>query len=364
MSRVIFHEPREGLGDTPVAGLPAAGLPVQDRFHRPLRDLRISVTDRCNFRCTYCMPREVFGTDYAFLPHSALLSFEEITHVAQIAVGLGVEKIRLTGGEPLLRKQIEVLVGMLVQLRTPQGAPVELTLTTNGTLLARKAQALADAGLNRVTVSLDALDEALFRRMSDSDISAAAVLAGIEEAARVGLAPVKVNMVVRKGMNDHEILPMARHFRGSGHVLRFIEFMDVGNTNGWRMDEVMTGAQIVERIGAEFPLQPAQPRYRGEVAARWSYVDGAGEIGVITSVSQPFCGNCTRLRVSPEGRLFTCLFADHGHDLRGLLRAGASDEMLRQRMGGIWTQRDDRYSELRGEAHRRDHKIEMSYIGG
>lgn len=364
MSRVIFHELQEGLGDTPVAGLPAAGLPVQDRFHRPLRDLRISVTDRCNFRCTYCMPREVFGTDYAFLPHSALLSFEEITRVAHIAVGLGVEKIRLTGGEPLLRKQIEVLVGMLSELRTPQGRPVELTLTTNGTLLARKAQALAEAGLSRVTVSLDALDETLFRRMSDSDISAATVLAGIEEAARAGLAPVKVNMVVRKGMNDHEILPMARHFRGSGHVLRFIEFMDVGNTNGWRMDEVMTGAQIVERIGAEFPLLPAQPRYRGEVAARWSYADGAGEIGVITSVSQPFCGDCTRLRVSPEGRLFTCLFADHGHDLRGLLRAGASDEVLRQRMGGIWAQRDDRYSESRGQAHHRDHKIEMSYIGG
>lgn len=364
MSRVIFHESQEGLWDTPVAGLPAAGSPVQDRFHRPLRDLRISVTDRCNFRCTYCMPREVFGTDYAFLPHSALLSFEEITRVARIAVGLGVEKIRLTGGEPLLRKQIEVLVGMLSELRTPQDKPVELTLTTNGTLLARKAQALADAGLSRVTVSLDALDEALFRRMSDSDISAATVLAGIDEAARVGLAPVKVNMVVRKGMNDHEILPMARHFRGSGHILRFIEFMDVGNTNGWRMDEVMTGAQIVERIGTEFPLQPAQPRYRGEVAARWAYVDGAGEIGVITSVSQPFCGSCTRLRVSPEGRLFTCLFADHGHDLRGLLRAGASDEVMRQRMGGIWMQRDDRYSELRGQAHQREHKIEMSYIGG
>lgn len=363
MSRVIFHESSEGLAGTPVAALPAAGMPVQDRLQRPLRDLRISVTDRCNFRCTYCMPREQFGTDYAFLPHSALLSFEEITHLARVAVELGVEKIRLTGGEPLLRKQIEVLVGMLARLRTPQGKPVELTLTTNGTLLARKAQALADAGLTRVTVSLDALDEALFHRMSDSDVTAATVLAGIAAAARAGLAPVKVNMVVRKGMNDHEILAMARHFRGSGHILRFIEFMDVGNTNGWRMDEVMTGAQIVECISAEFPLQPAQPRYRGEVAARWAYADGAGEIGVITSVSQPFCGNCTRLRVSPEGRLFTCLFADHGHDLRGLLRAGASDEVLRQRMGGIWTQRDDRYSELRGQAHR-DHKIEMSYIGG
>lgn len=364
MSRVIFHEPQESLVDTSVVGLAAIGLPVRDRFDRPLRDLRISVTDRCNFRCTYCMPREKFGTDHAFLPQSALLSFEEITHVAQIAVGLGIEKIRLTGGEPLLRKQVEILIGMLAQLRTPQGRSVELTLTTNGTLLARKARALADAGLNRVTVSLDALDETLFRRMSDSNISAATVLAGIDEAARAGLAPVKVNMVVRKGMNDHEILPMARHFRGSGHILRFIEFMDVGNTNGWRMDEVMTGAQIVERISAEHPLQPTQPRYRGEVATRWAYADGAGEIGVITSVSQPFCGNCTRLRVSPEGRLFTCLFADHGHDLRGLLRAGAGDEVLRQRIGGIWMQRDDRYSELRGEAHHRDHKIEMSYIGG
>jgi cyclic pyranopterin phosphate synthase len=329
-----------------------------------LRDLRISVTDRCNFRCTYCMPRDVFGADYAFLPHSALLTFEEITRVARIAVDLGVEKIRLTGGEPLLRKQIEVLVGMLARLRTPQGRPVELTLTTNGTLLARKARALADAGLTRVTVSLDALDEGLFRRMSDSEVTVATVLDGIAEAARVGLAPVKVNMVVRKGMNEHEILPMARHFRHTGHILRFIEFMDVGNTNGWRMDEVMTGAQIIERIGAEFPLRPVQARYRGEVAARWAYTDGAGEIGVITSVSQPFCGNCTRLRVSPEGRLFTCLFADHGHDLRGLLRAGASDELLRQRMGGVWMQRDDRYSELRGQAQAREHKVEMSYIGG
>lgn len=364
MSRVIFHELPEGPAGTPATALPAPGLSVQDRFQRPLRDLRISVTDRCNFRCTYCMPREVFGSDYVFLPHSALLSFEEITHLARIAVELGVEKIRLTGGEPLLRKQIETLVGMLADLRTPQDKPVELTLTTNGTLLKRKAQALADAGLTRVTVSLDALDEALFRRMSDSDISAATVLAGIEEAARVGLAPVKVNMVVRKGMNDHEILPMARHFRNSGHILRFIEFMDVGNTNGWRMDEVMTGAQIVARIDAEFPLRAAQAQYRGEVAARWAYADGAGEIGVITSVSQPFCGSCTRLRVSPEGRLFTCLFADHGHDVRGLLRAGASDEVLRQRIGGVWGARDDRYSELRGQAHRREHKIEMSYIGG
>ncbi|MBV6272946.1 GTP 3',8-cyclase MoaA [Alcaligenaceae bacterium CGII-47] len=364
MSTVIFHDPQDDLGGKPVTGLPEAGMPVQDRRNRPLRDLRISVTDRCNFRCTYCMPREVFGKDHVFLPHSALLTFEEIAQVARIAVSLGVEKIRLTGGEPLLRKQIEVLVGMLAQLRTPQDKPVELTLTTNGTLLARKAQALADAGLSRVTVSLDALDEALFQRMSDSDVTAATVLAGIDAAARAGLAPVKVNMVVRKGMNEHEILPMARHFRGSGHILRFIEFMDVGNTNGWRMDEVMTGAQIIEQIATEFALQPVQPRYRGEVAARWTYADGAGEIGVITSVSQPFCGNCTRLRVSPEGRLFTCLFADHGHDLRGLLRTGASDEVLRQRMGGIWTQRDDHYSEQRGEAHRREHKIEMSYIGG
>ncbi|MDN5842891.1 MAG: GTP 3',8-cyclase MoaA [Alcaligenaceae bacterium] len=339
------------------------GPSVRDRLDRPLRDLRISVTDRCNFRCTYCMPREIYGADHVFLPRSALLSFDEIARVAGIAVALGVSKIRLTGGEPLMRKELEGLVGLLAGLRTLQGGPVDLAMTTNGALLARKAQALADAGLNRVTVSLDALDDALFRRMSDSDFTPRAVLDGIAAAARAGLGPVKVNMVVRKGMNDHQILPMVRHFRGSGHILRFIEFMDVGQTNGWRMDEVMTGAQIRDLIDAEYPLTSVAPHEPGEVATRWAYADGAGEIGLITSVSQPFCGNCTRMRLSPEGRLFTCLFADHGHDLRALLRTGADDEALRARMGGVWVTRTDRYSELRGQVHR-DHKVEMSYIGG
>ncbi|MER1967682.1 GTP 3',8-cyclase MoaA [Castellaniella sp. GW247-6E4] len=357
MSRVIFHNST----GAPQAPAPKGG--VLDTHGRPMRDLRISVTDRCNFRCTYCMPREVFGADHAFLPHSALLTFEEISRVAQIAAGLGVHKIRLTGGEPLMRKQLEVLVGMLAALRTPEGEPLEIALTTNGALLARKAKALAEAGLQRVTVSLDALDDVLFQRMSDGGVTVATILEGIEAAARAGLAPVKVNMVVRKGMNDAQILPMARHFRGSGHILRFIEYMDVGNTNGWRMDEVVTGAEIVGIIGAEFPLEPVGAGYRGEVAARWAYRDGGGEIGLITSVSQPFCGDCTRMRLSPEGRLFTCLFAEQGHDLRGLLRAGASDAALAERLGGVWRARGDRYSEHRGEAQR-EHKIEMSYIGG
>lgn len=358
MSRVIFHDPGH------VPGAPAmSGDAVVDTRGRPMRDLRISVTDRCNFRCTYCMPREVFGADHVFLPQAALLTFEEITRVAQVAAGLGVRKIRLTGGEPLMRKQIEVLVGMLAGLRTPDGAPLDITLTTNGALLARKAQALAAAGLRRVTVSLDALDDALFRRMSDGGVGVSAVLEGIEAAVRAGLAPIKINMVVRKGMNDAQILPMARHFRGTGHILRFIEYMDVGNTNGWRMDEVVTGAQIVQIIGAEHPLEPVHAAYRGEVAARWAYRDGGGEIGLITSVSQPFCGDCTRMRLSPEGRLFTCLFAEQGHDLRGLLRSGADDAALAARMGGVWGARGDRYSEVRGAMHR-EHKIEMSYIGG
>ncbi len=360
MSRVIFHQ-AQGMGRA--APELAPGEAVQDAYGRPLRDLRISVTDRCNFRCTYCMPREVFGPDHAFLPQSALLTFEEITRVAQVALSQGVGKIRLTGGEPLMRKQLEKLVAMLSPLRRPDGEPLELTLTTNGALLARKAQALADAGLTRVTVSLDAMDDAIFQRMSDSGVKVAAILDAIDTAARVGLAPVKVNMVVRRGMNDHQILPMVRHFRNSGHVLRFIEYMDVGSTNGWRMDEVVTGAEIIRRIGAEFPLVPIQAHYRGEVAARWAYADGAGEIGLITSVSQPFCGDCTRLRLSPEGRLFTCLFADHGHDIRALLRSGADDQALRDRLAGVWQARTDRYSERRGHAHR-DRKIEMSYIGG
>lgn len=344
--------------------LPKSGEPLLDTRHRPLRDLRISVTDRCNFRCTYCMPREVFGTDYEFMPHADLLTFEEITRVAKVAVSLGVEKIRLTGGEPLLRKNIERLIEMLSGLSTPQGKPVDLTLTTNGTLLAKKAAGLKAAGLKRVTVSLDALDDTLFERMSDSQVAVRTVLDGIDEAARVGLAPVKVNMVVRKGMNDEQIVPMAEHFRNSGHILRFIEYMDVGSTNGWNLAEVLTGAQILQRIGERFPIKPAQAEYRGEVAARWRYVDGAGEIGVITSVSQPFCGDCTRARLSPEGKLFLCLFANHGHDLRALVRGQSGDEALAARMASIWTGRDDHYSEIRGKNTATLHKIEMSYIGG
>jgi len=363
MSKVIFLNGQPGP-EAPVQAAPPEGGPLHDLRQRPLRDLRISVTDRCNFRCTYCMPREVFGGSYEFMPHASLLTFEEIERVARLSVALGVRKIRLTGGEPLLRKHIETLVGMLARLRTPEGKAVDLTLTTNGTLLARKAQALKSAGLARVTVSLDALDDLMFERMSDSQVTVKTVLRGIDEAARVGLAPVKVNMVVRKGVNEDQIIPMAHHFRHSGHILRFIEFMDVGTTNGWNLDEVLTGAEIVRKVGAEFPLEPAGRVNRGDVAQRWRYLDGAGEIGVITSVSQPFCGECTRARLSPEGKLFLCLFADHGHDLRGLLRGGAGDAQLIGRMAGIWTARQDRYSELRGHETAAQKKIEMSYIGG
>lgn len=351
---------------TPTTDLavPVSGQPLLDSFRRPLRDLRISITDRCNFRCTYCMPREIFGPDHEFLPRSSLLTFDEITHIARVGVEHGLQKIRLTGGEPLLRKDIERLVAMLAELRTPQGEPVDLTLTTNGTLLGTKAQALKDAGLNRVTVSLDALDNDVFLKMSDSKISVKTVLAGIEQAAAVGLAPVKVNMVVRKGVNEEQILPMARHFRGSGHVLRFIEFMDVGDTNGWNFDEVVTGAEIINILSREFPLEPVQAEYRGEVAKVWRYTDGQGEIGVITSVTQPFCGDCTRLRLSPEGQLFLCLFASHGHDMRQLLRSGGTDAEIRARLAAIWGARSDRYSEQRGELSGSRKKIEMSYIGG
>jgi len=365
VSKVIYLTKQPSNAPDPAGtDAPFGGGPLLDLRRRPLHDLRISVTDRCNFRCTYCMPREVFGSDYEFMPHASLLSFEEIARVAGIAVGLGVRKIRLTGGEPLLRKHLENLIALLARLRTPEGEPVDLTLTTNGTLLAKKARALKEAGLHRVTVSLDALDDSMFERMSDSNVSVATVLEGIEEAARVGLAPVKVNMVVRKGLNDGQILPMARHFRHSGHILRFIEYMDVGSTNGWNLDEVLTGRQILDLIGSEFPLEPVDAHYRGEVAERWRYADGSGEIGVITSVSQPFCGDCSRARLSPEGRIFLCLFADAGHDLRSLLRGGASDEQLRDRLAAIWHGRHDHYSEQRGHETQRRDKVEMSYIGG
>ena len=331
----------------------------RDRLGRRLHDLRISVTDRCNFRCVYCMPKEVFGKDYQFLERKELLTFEEIVRLARVFNGLGVEKIRLTGGEPLIRRNVEQLIGMLAAI-----PGLDLTLTTNGSLLKRKAHALKAAGLQRITVSLDALDEAAFRQMNDVDFPVAKVLEGIEAAAEAGLSPVKINMVVKRGVNDESVLSMARFFRGTGHILRFIEYMDVGHTNGWRMDEVVSAREIVERIGAEMPLEPLDANYQGEVAERWRYRDGGGEIGVIASVTQAFCRDCTRARLSTEGKLYTCLFATQGHDLRALLRDGASDAELRSAVEQIWTRRDDRYSELRASQTVKLEKIEMSYIGG
>ena len=312
---------------------------LSDTLGRPLRDLRISVTDRCNFRCSYCMPSEIFDKNYAFLPQASLLSFEEITRLARIFVAHGVEKIRLTGGEPLLRKHLEVLIEMLARLHTPDGKPLDITLTTNASLLARKAQSLKDAGLQRVTVSLDALDDGIFRRMNDADFPVIDVLTGIEAAQRTGLSPLKINMVVKRGTNDSQILPMARHFRHSGAVLRFIEYMDVGATNGWRMDEVLPSRHVIERIAAEFPLVAIEANYTGETAERWRYADGAGEIGVISSVTHAFCGDCNRARLSTEGKLFLCLFANQGHDLRALLRGAFTDEQIAAAVGPIWQAR-------------------------
>jgi GTP 3',8-cyclase len=360
---------------------PTATGPIQaatgqlcDALGRPLRDLRISVTDRCNFRCSYCMPKEVFHKDYPYLPHASLLTFEEITRVARQFVAHGVRKIRLTGGEPLLRKNIESLIEQLAMLRTPQGNAVDLTLTTNGALLQRKAEALKAAGLQRVTVSLDGLDDAVFRSMNDVDFPVADVMRGIEAAQAAGLGAgnaggdLKINMVVKRGTNDHEILPMARHFHGTGIVLRFIEYMDVGATNGWRMDEVLPSAQVVQRIHSELPLVPLEPSAPGETAQRWAYADGGGEIGVISSVTQAFCRSCNRARLSTEGRIYLCLFASQGHDLRTLLRSGAPDEALVRAIAQIWQGRSDRYSELRsaheGEPGKRARRVEMSYIGG
>ena len=358
----------------PTDAAPPSGL-LADRRGRPLRDLRISVTDRCNFRCSYCMPKEVFDRDYAFLPQSSLLSFEEITRAARLFAAHGVQKLRLTGGEPLLRKHLERLIEMLAALRTPDGAPLDLTLTTNGSLLTRKAQALADAGLQRITVSLDALDDAIFRRMNDVDFPVADVLAGIDAALAAGLRSVKVNMVVKRGTNEHEVLPMARHFRdryGPAVTLRFIEFMDVGATNGWRMDEVLPSAELQRRIHEVFPLAPLQAAQPGETAERWGYQDGRGEIGLISSVTQPFCGDCNRARLSTEGKLYLCLFASRGHDLRALLRGQGpggqawTDAEIAAALGLIWTQRDDRYSELRsaGTLPAGERRVEMHYIGG
>jgi len=331
---------------------------VADTFGRPLRDLRISVTDRCNFRCVYCMPKEVFGRDYRFLPRRELLTFEEIERAARVFLGLGVHKLRITGGEPLLRRDLEVLVGGLAQL-----GPIDLTLTTNGALLAQKAKALADAGLSRVTVSLDSLDDEVFRAMNDVDFPVARVLAGIDAAAEAGL-PVKVNVVVKRHLNEGSVVDIARRFRGTGHAVRFIEFMDVGATNGWQMDDVVPAAEIVAAIAEELPLEPVEPAYRGEVARRYRYLDGAGEIGVIASVTQPFCGDCTRVRLSADGKLYTCLFAVRGHDLRAILRSGAGDEELEEAVRAIWERRTDRYSELRTAETARLRKVEMSYIGG
>ncbi|MEO8536148.1 MAG: GTP 3',8-cyclase MoaA [Betaproteobacteria bacterium] len=337
----------------------ATGGPTADLRRRELHDLRISVTDRCNFRCVYCMPKDVYGRDFPFLPHAELLTFEEITRLARVFVGHGARKIRLTGGEPLLRRNLERLVGMLAGI-----GDLDLTLTTNGVLLAKKARALRDAGLTRVTVSLDALDDATFRAMNDVDFPVQRVLEGIDAAAAAGLSPIKVNAVVKRGLNEHAIVALARHFRGSGHVVRFIEYMDVGHTNGWRMDDVVPAAEIVSTIGRSFPLEPAEPNYTGEVAQRWRHVDGAGEIGVIASVTQAFCADCTRARLSTDGKLYTCLFADNGYDLRALLRGGYSDAQIGNAVAAIWRARTDRYSEMRTAATPRESRIEMSYIGG
>jgi len=341
------------LRDTPSA------VTTRDRLDRPLRDLRISITDRCNFRCVYCMPKETFGSDYQFLERSALLSFEEIARLARIFTRHGIEKIRLTGGEPLVRRNVEQLITLLSDI-----PGLDLTLTTNGSLLTKKAAALHKAGLKRITISLDSLDDAVFKAMNDVDFPVSRVIDGIDAAAAAGMLPIKINMVVKRGLNEDSIVPMARFFRERGHILRFIEYMDVGATNGWRMDDVVSAREIVDRISAEMPLEPADPNYTGEVAERWRYKDGSGEIGVIASVTQAFCRDCTRARISTEGQIYTCLFATQGHDLRALLRGGSTDDEIYAAIGKVWTNRADRYSEIRGKQTVPLKKIEMSYIGG
>jgi cyclic pyranopterin phosphate synthase len=356
--------PQKVISIRPESRSPGAKAPrydggtLADMLGRGMRDLRISVTDRCNFRCVYCMPREVYGENHAFLPHAAILSFEEIARLAGVFVGLGVKKIRLTGGEPLLRKDLPRLIEMLA----PLGA--DLTLTTNGSTLVKHARALKDAGLARLTVSLDSLDEATFRAMNDADFPVKKVLDGIAAAAAAGFSQIKINMVVKRGVNDDQVVEAARYWRDSGHILRFIEYMDVGSTNGWRMDDVIPSAEVLRRIGEAFPLAPAEANYGGEVAERWRYTDGAGEIGVISSVTQAFCRDCNRMRLSTEGALFTCLFAQQGHDLKALLRDGGGDDELRDRIAAVWRLRDDRYSEIRTAQTARLPKVEMSYIGG
>ena len=332
-------------------------MELLDTFGRPLRDLRISVTDRCNFRCVYCMPKEVYGRDHAFLERRELLTFEEIARVAQVFVDRGVQKIRITGGEPLVRRDLERLIAQLSAL------DVDLTLTTNGSLLPQKAQLLADAGLRRITVSLDSLDDTQFRALNDVDFPVDRVLEGIDAATAAGL-PVKVNAVIKRGANEDQVVPMAKFFREQGHTLRFIEFMDVGHTNGWRLDDVVPATEIIDLLDRALGVEPVDPGYRGEVAKRWRYKDGTGEVGVIASVTQPFCGDCTRARLSAEGKLFTCLFAVRGHDLRALIRGGATDEELAAALANVWNSRKDRYSELRSEATESLPKVEMSYIGG
>ncbi|MBB3117787.1 GTP 3',8-cyclase MoaA [Pseudoduganella violacea] len=366
---ILVSDGRSTVPAIPASLAPATGS-VLDSLARPLHDLRISVTDRCNFRCVYCMPKEVFDKNYEYLPHGSLLSFEEIARVARLFIAHGVEKIRLTGGEPLLRRHLERLVEMLAKLPTASGKPLDLTLTTNGSLLARKAQSLKDAGLTRVSVSLDALDDATFKRMNDVDFAVADVLKGIDAAQQAGLGPIKVNMVVKGGLNEQEILPMARHFKDTPTILRFIEFMDVGASNGWNMRDVIPSDELRRRIHAEMPLLPADPNYNGETAQRWRYADGGGEIGFISSVTHAFCHDCSRARLSTEGQLYTCLFASRGHDLRALLRGGRSDAEISAAIGALWRVRADRYSELRTintdglSRSGSERRVEMSYIGG
>lgn len=331
-----------------------------DTLHRPLRDLRISVTDRCNFRCTYCMPKEIFNREWEFLGRDLLLSLEEIERLVRIFAGLGVRKVRITGGEPLLRRNLEHLIAGIDAI---EGID-DLTLTSNGSLLVRKAASLKAAGLDRVSVSLDSLDDTVFRAMNDVDFPVARVLEGINAAAEVGLGPVKINAVVQRGVNDHTILDMAREFRGTGHIVRFIEYMDVGVTNGWRLDDVVPASEIIETLNAVYPLEALPPQYPGEVARRFRYADGGGEVGVIASVTMPFCGSCTRARISADGSLYTCLFASSGYDLKELVRSGATDEAIADEIRSVWTQRDDRYSELRSSETTDLPKVEMSYIGG
>lgn len=334
-------------------------MPSLDTLQRPLRDLRISVTDRCNFRCVYCMPKEIFGLDHQFLHRSQVLTFEEITRLAGLFAAQGVKKIRLTGGEPLVRKDLPDLISMLAAIPN-----LDLTMTTNGSLLSKFAQQLKDAGLKRITVSLDSLDNAIFKSMNDVDFPVERVIEGMDAAAQAGLGPIKVNMVVKRGVNENSILPMARFFREKGYILRFIEYMDVGHSNGWHMKDVIPAAQILKMIDAAMPLEPIDPNYTGEVAGRWKYKDGPGEIGMIASVTQAFCRDCNRARITAEGQMYTCLFAVNGHDFRALLRGSVSDEKISQEIVRIWSKRGDRYSEIRSENTTNLPKVEMSHIGG